>query len=115
MRFLAAAFLVIGAVALASAAETRHPCAADAIAKAKPLLILHFNDNKPGDKPPENLSIDDRVRVLPPVRALKGKGQLDVLEVIGHIYRADYRMRFIYARAAGCALVGQEIIEIGSF
>jgi hypothetical protein len=52
-------------------------------------------------------------RVLPPIRALKGKGRLDVLEVLGSIYRADYRMRFIYAQTKGdCALMGQEIIEV---
>jgi hypothetical protein len=111
MKYLAAALLVAGAVGTASA-EAGQPCAADAIARARSLLTVHFNDNKAGEKPPENLSIEDRVRVLPPIRALKGKGRLDVLEVIGHIYRADYRMRFIYAQTKGCLLIGQEIIEI---
>ena len=36
----------------------------------------------------------------------------DVLEVWGHIYKADYRMRLIYAQIKGsCALMGQEILE----
>jgi hypothetical protein len=33
---------------------------------------------------------------------------------MGHIYRADYRMRFIYVQSkSDCALMGQEIIEVG--
>jgi hypothetical protein len=52
------------------------------------------------------------VKVLPPIRALKGNGRLDVLEVWGYIYKAEYRMRFIYAQGAGqCVLMGQEILE----
>lgn len=90
--------------------ETPHHCAADAIAKATPLLTLHF-DVEPGGKV-ENMSIDDKVKILPPIRALKGKGKLDVLEVWGHIYKGDYRMRFIYMQTKEtCALMGQEIIE----
>ena len=114
MRLPTAICLLAGVAALVAGlarAETRHPCAADAIAKAKPLLMLHYG-YEPGEKP-EMFGIDDRVRVLPPIRALKGKGRLDVLEVMGHIYKADYRMRFIYAQIKGdCALMGQEIIEV---
>jgi hypothetical protein len=109
MRLLTVTCLLACVAGLARA-ETRHPCAADAIAKAKPLLTLHYG-SAPGDKP-VSVAIDDRVRVLAPIRALKGKGRLDVLEVMGHIYRADYRMRFIYARGEGCALMGQEILEV---
>ena len=39
-------------------------------------------------------AVDQNVKVLPPVKALKGNGRFDVLEVWGHIYEADYRMRF---------------------
>ena len=95
MRLLTALCVVAGAAGLAQA-ETRHRCADDAIAKAKPLLTLQYGSG-PGEKP-DTLAIDSRVRVLPPIRALKGKGRLDVLEVMGHIYRADYRMRFIYVQ-----------------
>jgi hypothetical protein len=111
MRFLTAlsALCVVAGAAGLAQAETRHRCADDAIAKAKPLLALQYDI---GSKP-DNLAIDSRVRVLPPIRALKGKGRLDVLEVIGHIYRADYRMRFIYVQGkGGCALMGQEILEM---
>ncbi len=94
----------------APAARAEHHCAKDAIARATPLLRLH-NEYAPGEKV-ENLAIDDHVRVLPPIRALKGKRRLDVLEVWGYIYKTDYRMRFIYAQTKdSCALVGQEILE----
>ena len=37
---------------------------------------------------------------------------LDVLEVWGYIYKAEYRMRFLYAQMPGtCVLMGQEILE----
>jgi hypothetical protein len=57
-------------------------------------------------------AVDQNVKVLPPVKALKGNSHFDVLEVWGHIYKADYRMRLIYAQIKGsCALMGQEILE----
>src|SRR5262245_42428065 len=92
--------------ASAAAAQT-HPCAKDAIAKARPLLDLHYGEKNAG-------MIDDKVKVLPPVKALKGNGKLDVLEVWGAVYKAEYRMRFIYIQSKApnsCALMGQEIIE----
>jgi hypothetical protein len=96
----------------AAAAET-HPCAQDAIAKARPLLELHH-----GMKLEELGTIDDKVKVLPPVKALKGKGKLDVLEVWGYIYKAEYRMRFIYIQGTkpgeSCGLMGQEILEMSN-
>jgi hypothetical protein len=110
MRFLITAVLLAAIAGLAKA-ETRHRCADDAVAKARPLLMLHFG-YEPGEKA-HQLAIEKRVRVLPPIRALKGKGRLDVLEVMGSIYKADYRMRFIYVQSKeDCALVGQEIIEV---
>jgi hypothetical protein len=42
----------------------------------------------------------------------QGNGKFDVLEVWGHIYKADYRMRFIYAQIKdSCTLMGEEILE----
>ncbi len=64
------------------------------------------------DDPAQNFSVEDTVKVLPPIKALKGSGHFDVLEIWGHIYKADYRMRFIYAQIKGdCVLMGQEILE----
>ena len=63
-------------------------------------------------RPARTSAIDPTVKQLPRLKALKGSGKFDVLEVWGHIYKADYRMRFIYAQIPGsCLLMGQEIIE----
>jgi hypothetical protein len=106
-----AATLVLLSTA-AAAAET-HPCAQDAIAKARPLLELHH-----GMKLEELGSIVDKVKVLPPIKALKGNGKLDVLEVWGYIYKGEYRMHFIYIQGTKpgepCALMGQEILEMSN-
>ncbi|MBN8997240.1 MAG: hypothetical protein J0H63_05685 [Rhizobiales bacterium] len=102
MKLALAAALLVASTALAAA----HPCDQDAIDHAKPLLDLHTDGS--GD---EN-SIGDEVKVLPPVKALKGKGRFDVLEIWGYVYKAEYRMRFLYAQIAGsCVLMGQEILE----
>jgi hypothetical protein len=85
------------------------PCVADAVAKAGPLLRFHL-DLKPGDA----VDIDPDAKALPPIKAPKGKGSFDVLEVTGRYIKATYRMRFIYAQGRGCALVGQEILEADS-
>jgi hypothetical protein len=87
-----------------------HACAPDAIKRGRTLLNLHFNDGQPGDPP--LVDIDNGVKALPSVKALKGKGRFDVLEVWGYIYKAEYRMRFLYAQMPGtCVLMGQEILE----
>ena len=103
---LAVVLLLLSATC--AAAQT-HPCAKDAIARARPLLELHYEG-----KLENQGTIDDKVKVLPPVKPLKGKGRFDVLEVWGAIYKAEYRMRFIYIQSKdknSCALMGQEIIE----
>lgn len=82
------------------------PCVADAVAKAGPLLRFH-NDLKATDP----VDIEPDARALPPIKAAKGKGSFDVLEVTGHYLKTTYRMRFIYAQAKGCVLMGQEILE----
>jgi hypothetical protein len=85
------------------------PCVADAVAKAGPLLRFHL-DLKPGDA----VDIEPDARAMPPVKAPKGKGSFDVLEVTGRYLKATYRMRFLYAQGRGCALMGQEILEADS-
>jgi hypothetical protein len=105
MKLTVAALLLI--IAAATAQAQTHPCAADAIAKATPLLRLHYGD------PNQPVDVDNSVKVLPPIKALAGNGRFDVLEVFGHIYKATYRMRFIYAQIKGsCVLMGQEILEV---
>ena len=89
-------------------AQAPHPCATDAIARAKPLLTLHFGEGKPV----ENLSVEDTAKPMPPLKSPGGKTMLDVLEVWGHVYKGSYRMRFLYLRVKEtCALIGQEVIE----
>jgi 5-methylthioribose kinase len=105
MRHLIALYLVVAGTATAQAAP--HACASDAIAKAEQLLRLH-GEAQTG----QPVAVEQEVKILPPVKALKGNGRFDVLEVWGHIYKADYRMRLIYAQIKGsCALMGQEILE----
>ncbi len=82
-----------------------HACAADAKARATKLLALHSEND-------ERASIAEGVTTVAPAKAPRGKGKLDVLEVTGYVYKAEYRMRFLYARIPGtCALLGQEILE----
>lgn len=101
MRFALA--LLVCSTGLAEAAPQ---CASEAKERATALLAFHY------DQKPENFAIDDTVKQLPPIKALKGKGKFDVLEVWGHIYKADYRMRFIYAPIKeSCTLMGEEILE----
>ena len=57
------------------------------------------------------------LQALPPLANPANKAQkLHVLEVIGHVYKANYRMRMLYAASPGpCLLMGQEILELSSF
>ena len=108
-RILAAAVLagVVLMPPLAHAALDA-PCVADAIAKAGPLLRFH-NELKATDA----VDIEPDAKALPPIKAPKGKGSFDVLEVTGRYIKTTYRMRFIYAQVRGsCLLMGQEILEL---
>lgn len=101
--------LLSAGIALAPAAQAAdHACAADAVARAKKLLRFHAEGVQA-----DTIGDATRTKLVAPVRALKGNGQFDVLEVTSHIYKAEYRMRFIYMRAkdASCTLMGQEILE----
>ena len=53
------------------------------------------------------------MKTVAPIRNPSNRAQrFDVLEVWGHIYKGDYRMRFIYAQTQKeCVLMGQEILE----
>jgi hypothetical protein len=90
-------------------AEPAHHCSSAATEQAKKLLAFHFG-------PDTRIEIDKLVRVLDPIHNPANKKQLfDVLEVWGHIYKGQYRMRFIYARLPGeCILMGQEVLEYTS-
>ncbi|MDP9139523.1 MAG: hypothetical protein M3O62_01860 [Pseudomonadota bacterium] len=91
-------------------AGVREDCAADARDRAAKLLAFHFGSA-------EDFSIDDEVKLLPPLRnPANSKQMLDVLEVRGFLYKGQYRMRFIYGRvpSSPCTLVGQEILEFAT-
>jgi hypothetical protein len=90
-------------------APKTHRCAPAAIEQAPKLLAFHFG-------PDSRIEIDKSVRVLAAIRNPANAAQrFDVLEVMGHIYKGDYRMRFIYARIPGeCLLMGQEVLELAS-
>jgi hypothetical protein len=109
-QILAAQVLVaLALMTTAAHAALDTPCAADAIAKAGPLLRFHV-----ALKADDPVDIEPDAKALPPIKALKGKGSFDVLEVTGHYIKATYRMRFIYAQSRGsCVLIGQEILEAG--
>lgn len=90
-------------------AHGQHRCAVDAIRQAKALLVFHVGNEL-------NASVDETVKVLPALRNPVNRRQFfDVLEVRGHVYRANYQMRMVYAQIPGtCALMGQEILERSS-
>jgi hypothetical protein len=93
------------------AAQERHPCAGDAVARAAPLVKLHLDDAELAT----SVAVDPVAKTLPAIKALKGDGRFDVLEVWAHVIKADYRLRFIYARIKGsCVLMGQEVLEAGN-
>ncbi len=101
------------AMALAAAspawAQAPHHCAGAASEQAQKLLVFHFG-------PDRRIEIDKSVKMLAAIRNPANPAQrLDVLEVWGHIYKGQYRMRFIYAQLPkDCVLVGQEILEYAS-
>jgi hypothetical protein len=89
--------------------QPAHHCASAASEQAQKLLVFHFG-------PDHRIEIDKSVMVLAPIRNPANRAQrLDVLEVWGHIYKGQYRMRFIYAQfPKECVLIGQEVLEYAS-
>ncbi len=98
-----AALMLLGSLAHAA---PPHRCAGAATEQAAKLLAFHFG-------PDDRIEVDKSVKELTPLRNPANRKQLfDVLQVWGHIYKGQYRMRFIYARLPGeCLLMGQEILE----
>jgi hypothetical protein len=99
------AFLLLCAVSRHSIAAPLQ-CSSDAIAQAGKLLAFHFGEDL-------RVEIDSSATELPSIRnPANSKQKFKVLEVWGYIYKARYRMRFIYYESAGsCILMGQEILE----
>lgn len=86
-----------------------HHCAADAVMQAKQLVQFHTGTDR-------RIDIENSIKVLAPIRNPANRKQyLDVLEVWGYVYKAQYRVRLIYSRLPReCLLMGQEILEYAS-
>ncbi|MFS2053107.1 hypothetical protein ACEN9J_03430 [Variovorax sp. Varisp41] len=95
--------------ACAGAALAAPPCADEAVARAKKLLVFHFGED-------DRIRVGSEVKELPPLRNPANKAQqFRVLEVWGSIYKGNYRMRLIYhVVGKDCTLMGQEILEYAS-
>lgn len=98
--------LLLSATAGQAFGTERHACAETAAEDALKLLRFHRDND-------ERATVDaEGVKFISKLRALRGSGKFDVLEVPGSIYKADYRMRMIYAVIGGdCILMGQEVLE----
>jgi hypothetical protein len=81
-------------------------CSDAARATALWLLKLHSEGDDRG-------SVEPKVRVVRPVRALKGKGRLAVLEVEGFVDEAECEGGVLYL-PKGCGRVGVELVEDGA-
>jgi hypothetical protein len=87
-------------------AQAAHPCSADAVTHARALMAFHFGDGLP------DFQVDDAAKPVGTVKALRGEGRFDVLEVWAYVIKSEYRMHFLYAQIPGdCVLMGQEILE----
>ena len=99
------AVTLLGAYTVCSAAQPA--CAANAGDRAKRLLIFHSG-------PDDRMTIEKTVKQLPSLpNPADPKQKLDVLEIWGYIYKASYRMRFIYYNSpvTSCLLMGEEILD----
>lgn len=98
--------LALTGVPFSAVAAEPHLCAKPAAEQALKLLMFHSDAD-------DRANVDeDGVKSLGEIKALRGKGKFDVLEVTGSVYKADYRMRMIYAVIGGdCVLMGQEVLE----
>lgn len=84
-----------------------HRCAGDALKCAPALLKLHLPDAG------HPFGFDKKVEQITSVANPAAPRQsFDVLQVWGFVYKAKYRLRFLYAQLAGsCVLMGQEVME----
>lgn len=97
--------LVLFAAGNVMAAEPE--CSSSAIVQAKKLLSFHTD----GD---ERAEVEQQVKQLPSVSNPLNKNQkFVVLEVMGYVYKGQYRMRLIYYPLGNdCLLMGQEVLEL---
>jgi hypothetical protein len=100
------ALVILALLASTPGHATEHRCAADAREQARKLIAFHTESDR-------NVGVDDVVVQLPSIANPAAKKQrFDVLEVRGYLYKANYRIRLLYAQVPGhCVLMGQEILE----
>ena len=82
-------------------------CHAEAVARADQLLKYHRDND-------DRAYVEPEVKVLPSiVNPVKKKQRFMVLEVMGYIYKAAYRMRIIYSPLGDqCILMGEEVLQL---
>ena len=107
MKNLLTSLLLLATASASGAAEP--PCADAAVKQARKLLDWHNGYDGP-------VSVEPQVRPLAPIANPANKAQkFSVLEAVGHIQKANYRLRLIYAATGSqCLLMGQEILELSS-
>lgn len=93
--FLVSVFTIVHWSALA---EQRHRCAGDALQRAPALLKLHLPDSG------HPFGFGDQVEQITPIANPAAPRQtFDVLQGWGFVYKAKYRLRFLYAQGEGVA------------
>lgn len=106
-RFFLGLVLAFGLVSLPARADD-HPCAKDAISQAKALLVFHYG-------PDDRIYIEPKAERMPPLKNPAGRGEIEVLQVWGSVYKASYRLRLLYSLdGRQCLLLGQEVLEFAN-
>ncbi|MDP2714373.1 hypothetical protein [Rheinheimera sp.] len=108
MKRIFGALLIVGLLTISTGSTASEPrCSKEAFVQAKKLLAFHFGED-------DRIEISPVADELPSIRNPVNKQQkFQVLQVGGLIYRAEYRMRFIYYHLDNsCLLMGQEILSL---
>ena len=89
-------------------AETSQ-CAAAALVQAEKLLSFHTGGD---DRAVVDANAKQLLWLTNPANTSQ---KLAVFEVMGHVYKGEYRMKLIYYPIGReCVLIGQEILELAS-
>lgn len=105
VRLICALLLLVSFNATAATSQ----CAAAALAQADKLLAFHSDSD-------DRAVVDTNVKQLLPLTNPTNTSQkLAVFEVMGHVYKGEYRIRLIYYPVGReCVLIGQEILELAN-
>jgi ABC-type oligopeptide transport system substrate-binding subunit len=103
------AIFVLSILASGNCFAAAPQCSTSAISQAKKLLSYHTD----GD---DRAEVESQAKQLPSLANPVNKNQkFIVLEVMGYVYKGNYRMRFIYyPMGRNCVLMGQEILELST-